>query len=610
MSMNKKEYPPENKISPSGWTTPMDVLGFDPPPREEAPENCIGAWDTSWERTIPKWVGNRFAMLVDGKWTTGQADLFGGNTAPTESWPRRVVMSEDGVVIDVKPWPTRPNNTVVNIPTPVAAHSAPNKNGNTKNGPKSLMEAAVTNYGNRNNWPTPKASGQEDPETLIERKGIDAAEKHNLTAAVKMSLDPRYNGERTPADAVGKLPTPKANGNRNSRGAIMGGSAKHPSKSDLALEQAVECLEGDLPRELNDASELPKRFRELFPTPTSSDQYNPNMKDDHDIKKGNLRGTVLQNGGKPLMEIHPTPKTSDQHNAHMKDDHDIKKGNLRGTVLQNEGQPLFPTPTHQNNSIYSEHNAEERNSMGLASVAKIFPTPTSTEKAGHNPETGKGGGLARHVKDELGLLPTPRAGKTSSENKETWDKRQANGAVSMPPLALAAKLLGPAIEGKIGWAGRPDGRTNWPTPAAHEARLGYQDRSKGKKGSQESLTTVVINSELVNSALAKKAGGDEPVYPTPRGGSGGVGMCGGTGAREKLQDLKDEGVITEEERKSMQNGRGGQLSADWVEPLMGYRLGTTRIEPELEEWFKIDQKRLKATDLKKLHEAEMVEDED
>ena len=34
---------------------------------------------------------------------------------------------------------------------------------------------------------------------------------------------------------------------------------------------------------------------------------------------------------------------------------------------------------------------------------------------------------------------------------------------------------------------------SWPTPAAHEARLGYQDRSTGKKGTQESLTTVVIN---------------------------------------------------------------------------------------------------------------------
>ena len=33
----------------------------------------------------------------------------------------------------------------------------------------------------------------------------------------------------------------------------------------------------------------------------------------------------------------------------------------------------------------------------------------------------------------------------------------------------------------------------WPTPAAHEARLGYQDRSRGKKGSQKSLTTEVID---------------------------------------------------------------------------------------------------------------------
>lgn len=32
----------------------------------------------------------------------------------------------------------------------------------------------------------------------------------------------------------------------------------------------------------------------------------------------------------------------------------------------------------------------------------------------------------------------------------------------------------------------------WPTPMAHEARLGFQDRSRGKKGTQESLTTVVV----------------------------------------------------------------------------------------------------------------------
>jgi len=36
----------------------------------------------------------------------------------------------------------------------------------------------------------------------------------------------------------------------------------------------------------------------------------------------------------------------------------------------------------------------------------------------------------------------------------------------------------------------------WPTPVAHETRLGYQDRENGKKGSQESLTTVVINTSF------------------------------------------------------------------------------------------------------------------
>tara|TARA_R100000808_G_scaffold1358_1_gene6294 strand:- start:418 stop:930 length:513 start_codon:yes stop_codon:yes gene_type:complete len=34
-----------------------------------------------------------------------------------------------------------------------------------------------------------------------------------------------------------------------------------------------------------------------------------------------------------------------------------------------------------------------------------------------------------------------------------------------------------------------------PTPSAHEARLGYQDRSTGKKGTQKSLSTVIIDSQ-------------------------------------------------------------------------------------------------------------------
>ena len=39
-------------------------------------------------------------------------------------------------------------------------------------------------------YPTPRSSGQENPETLIKRKGMKAAAQHNLTAAVKMYPTP------------------------------------------------------------------------------------------------------------------------------------------------------------------------------------------------------------------------------------------------------------------------------------------------------------------------------------------------------------------------------------------------------------------------------------
>jgi len=57
-------------------------------------------------------------------------------------------------------------------------------------------------------WPTPKASGQENPETLIERKGVKAARTHNLTAAVQMLPTPtaqevRNGWQARHADAQG-----------------------------------------------------------------------------------------------------------------------------------------------------------------------------------------------------------------------------------------------------------------------------------------------------------------------------------------------------------------------------------------------------------------------
>jgi len=70
-------------------------------------------------------------------------------------------------------------------------------------------------------------------------------------------------------------------------------------------------------------------------------------------------------------------------------------------------------------------------------------------------------------------------------------------AASIPALLNEARRLHPRGQWSLGTQVAADhvhGNRMWPTPVAHEARLGYQDRSRGKKGTQESLTTVVVNS--------------------------------------------------------------------------------------------------------------------
>jgi hypothetical protein len=73
-----------------------------------------------------------------------------------------------------------------------------------------------------------------------------------------------------------------------------------------------------------------------------------------------------------------------------------------------------------------------------------------------------------------------------------------------------------------------------------------------------------------------------PMYPTP---TTGAGLCGGTGSFQQLQALKEAGAITEEERRSMSAGNGGQLNPSWVEWLMGFPIGWTDVyggEPDAE----------------------------
>lgn len=54
-------------------------------------------------------------------------------------------------------------------------------------------------------------------------------------------------------------------------------------------------------------------------------------------------------------------------------------------------------------------------------------------------------------------------------------------------------------------------------------------------------------------------------FPTPRT----KGMCGGSGAFQKMKALEAEGIVTTEERKQMTAGNGGQLNPTWTEWLNG-----------------------------------------
>ena len=67
------------------------------------------------------------------------------------------------------------------------------------------------------------------------------------------------------------------------------------------------------------------------------------------------------------------------------------------------------------------------------------------------------------------------------------------------------------------------------------------------------------------------------LFPTPRGSEGGVGLCGGTGSRQMLDRLNEQGEITDSEHSAMQAGNGGQLNPTWVELLMGFQAGWTDI---------------------------------
>ena len=134
---------------------------------------------------------------------------------------------------------------------------------------------------------------------------------------------------------------------------------------------------------------------------------------------------------------------------------------------------------------------------------------------------------------------------------------------------------------------------SWPSPVASEVRQGFQDRSRGMKGSQESLTTVVIKCGPHDPDNRSTHGSHPESWATPQAQDTGRSQEAYKAATEKrggqmFKSLKIQ-VESWASPRTMTGGTckngaqhcdinsqaGGKLNPRWVETLMGLPVGWT-----------------------------------
>ena len=130
--------------------------------------------------------------------------------------------------------------------------------------------------------------------------------------------------------------------------------------------------------------------------------------------------------------------------------------------------------------------------------------------------------------NESGLWPTPTG----------QDNPQVQGQGKAANHSKRGTTLGGAVR-------------MWPPPCASEARQGYQNRNNGKKGTQESLSTKVMNAEKFAT-------------PQSRDWRSPAGKLDRWNNPDRSRNLNDQ--------------IGGQLNPNWVEWLMGWPIGWTDLK--------------------------------
>jgi hypothetical protein len=223
---------------------------------------------------------------------------------------------------------------------------------------------------------------------------------------------------------------------------------------------------------------------------------------------------------------------------------------LYATIGLGRFAKMFPTPTCSDvfigNLKSSQHKAGSLHSVTLPQAVMMkdmFPTPVAYDSTLGGPNNHyKGlGHMAKHNPEEF-LTPSASDGMRSKFKIESLHKRYKK---------------------------HPQGNLS--------EEIGFKEYEKmhpSDKAEDNDIGLEFDDGEDVEQSKSDK------LFPTPRGGESGVGMCGGSGSKQMIDDLVEEGDITAEEGKAMVAGNGGSLSSDWTENLMYYPTGWTNVDIE------------------------------
>jgi len=142
-----------------------------------------------------------------------------------------------------------------------------------------------------------------------------------------------------------------------------------------------------------------------------------------------------------------------------------------------------------------------------------------------------------------------------------------SGSLSWPTMT-ANEAKNSQGESQLKRTPPPSGRLcYWPTVQASEVRQGFQDRSRGMKGQQESLTTVVIKQAGPPVPASSSTDGSRPgLWATPQSRDH-------KGSHAESFDNPDRSKNLNDQMEKIQTN--GKLNPRWVETLMGLPVGWT-----------------------------------